>query len=50
MQIQAQSTAAEKPFADSRRYFQQFVDHLSSADTMRMTHGELGAIHGARRL
>jgi hypothetical protein len=41
MQIQAQSTAAEKPFADSRRYFQQFVDHLSSADTMRMTHGEL---------
>lgn len=41
MQIQAQSTAAEKPFADSQRYFQQFVDRLSSADTMRMTHGEL---------
>jgi hypothetical protein len=41
MQIQAQSTGAEKPFADSQRYFQQFVDRLSSADTMRMTHGEL---------
>jgi hypothetical protein len=41
VQIEACSATTEKPFADSRRYFDHLVADLSTEKTLRMSHADL---------